>query len=192
MLQSVLPSLGRILRLYREKSGRNLGSVAEKADISISMLSQIERGVVSPSIDTLVMVCRALDLDMAELFRSISPESPVRVHRRGERLKMDSKGVCYEQLMTSHGSFPAELFMIEVESGSATTMSGSGHEGVEMGYVLSGSASLTVGENEYKINEGDSLFFSAQLPHRLVNSGSEMFRAVWSTSPPNVDYLRNA
>jgi len=84
----MLPELGKIVRVFREKSNRNLGTVARAAGISISMLSQIERGMVSPSIDTLCMVCRALDLDVAELFRRLSREEPVRVHRQGERLKM--------------------------------------------------------------------------------------------------------
>ena len=67
LLKSVLPRLGSMLRLFREKSGRKLADVAPAAGFSISMLSQIERGVVSPSIDSLCMVCRALDVDTAEL-----------------------------------------------------------------------------------------------------------------------------
>lgn len=192
LLKNILPELGKILRLFREKSDRNLGAVAEKAGISISMLSQIERGIVSPSIDTLCMVCRALDIDMAELFRRLSPDEPVRIHKSGERLKIDNNGVRYEQLMTSQTmAFPAELFYIEVKPGCATAMSGGGHEGTEMGYVLQGTAQLTVGGAHYRINKNDSLYFSAHLPHRLANAGRKVFRAVWSISPPHVDYLKN-
>jgi transcriptional regulator with XRE-family HTH domain len=192
LLKSIIPELGKILRLFREKSGRNLGDVAERAGISISMLSQIERGVVSPSIDTLVMVCRALDLDMTELFRRLTPTSPVRIHKSGERLKMEREGVGYEQLMTSQlSAFPSELFLIEVEPGRATAMSGGGHEGAEIGYVLAGSALLTIGPSEYAIAENDSIYFDARLPHRLTNTGTTAFRAVWSISPPHVDYLKN-
>jgi len=191
VLKNLAPDLGRTLRLFREKSGRNLGTVAAAANISISMLSQIERGVVSPSIETLVMVCRALDFDMAELFRRLSPATPVRVHRMGERLKMQKAGVRYEQLMTSQQSpFPAELFLLDVDPGCGTEMSRGGHEGVEMGYVLAGSARLFAGGGEYDISQGDSVCFDARLPHRLTNSGEGKFSAVWSISPPHVDYLK--
>ena len=191
-LKSVLPELGKTLRLFREKSGRHLSHVAPEAGISVSMLSQIERGIVSPSIDSLRMVCHALDIDMAELFRRISPLEPVRIHKSGERLTMESGGVRYEQLMTSQTAlFPEELFCIEVKAGHSTAMSGGGHEGVEMGYVLRGSARLMVGERSYAIDENDSLCFSAHLPHRLVNTGRKLFRAVWSIAPPHVDYLKN-
>ena len=71
-------------------------------------------GLVSPSIDTLCMVCRALDIDMAELFRRILQDEPVRVHRGGERLTMEQHGVRYEQLMTSQTPrFPAEIFLLK-------------------------------------------------------------------------------
>ena len=190
-LKSVLPELGSILRRFREKSGRNLETVARSAAISISMLSQIERGVVSPSIDTLFMVCRALDVDMAELFGRLSPTAPVRIHKPHERLTLQGQGVHYEQLMTSQRSaFPVELFLLEVEPGCATEMSGGGHEGAEMGYVLTGSATLTVGTVDYPVIEGESIYFDAHLPHRLENTGRKRFKAVWSISPPHVDYLK--
>jgi transcriptional regulator with XRE-family HTH domain len=191
-LKNVVPEIGRILRLFREKSGRNLGDIAQKAGISISMLSQIERGVVSPSIDTLVTVCQALDVDTAELFRRSTPTVPVRIHKRGERLKMVRDGVGYEQLMTSQlSAVPTELFLIEVEPGRATAMSGGGHEGAEIGYVLAGNALLTIGTNEYPVAENDSIYFDARSPHRLTNTGKKIFRAVWSISPPHVDFLKS-
>ena len=190
-IKSTHEELGRILRLFREKSGRGLGTIAEHAGISISMLSQIERGKVSPSINTLLIVCTALGIEATELFRQLSPDSPVRLHKRGERLKIENNGIGYEQLMTAQSAAGAtELFLIEVEPGRTTEMSGAGHEGAEIGYVLQGSAMLTVGTDNYAIAEGDSVYFNPHLPHRLANTGRRVFRAVWSISPPHVDYLR--
>ncbi|MBN2035841.1 MAG: cupin domain-containing protein [Chitinispirillaceae bacterium] len=190
-LKSVLPELGRILRLLRENSSRTLDTVATTAGISISMLSQIERGVVSPSIDTLCMVCRALDGDIAGLFSRLAPASPVRIHKAHERLTMKQEGVCYEQLMTStRPAVPFEMFLLRVEQGRSTMMSGSGHEGTEMGYVMKGRARLIVGNEEYTVSEGDSICFDAHLPHRLYNTGKREFLAIWSISPPHVDYLK--
>lgn len=192
-MQNILPELGKTLRLFREKSGRNLETVSREAGISISMLSQIERGVVSASIDTLFMVCRALDIDMAALFGRLSPSPSVRIHKRGERLKMEGEGVRYEQLMTaSRGRVSVELFLIEVDPGCATEMNGGGHEGTEMGYVLCGCATLSVGSERFAVAEGDSICFAADETHRLENPGKKKFKAVWSISPPHVDYLKNS
>jgi transcriptional regulator with XRE-family HTH domain len=190
-IKQINSRLGRILKTYREKTGRNQGEVATKAGISVSMLSQIERGMVAPSIETLMMVCLVLDLDVSHLFKMVAAdEHPVRIHQSGERLRNEVGGVHYEQLMRSElGNWPAEMFLLEISPGSSTNFSGGGHEGVEMGYVLDGEAVLTVDATDYSISRGDSIQFSSHLPHQLRNNSRKAFRAVWSISPPHVDYL---
>ncbi len=192
LLKQIVPKIGKILKLFREKTGQNQGDIASKAGISISMLSQIERGIVSPSIDTLVAVCDTLGLDPADLFKRLSTDRPIRIHHPKERLRMVQGGIRYEQLMTSmQGTYQVEMFLIEVESGYKTTLSTEGHEGVEIGFVLEGMAILTVDNEQHRIADGDSVYFSSHLPHQLHNPGEKLFRAVWSISPPHVDYLNN-
>ncbi len=186
----MVPEIGRILRIIREKIEKNQGEVAQRAGISTSMLSQIERGAVSPSIDTLMAVCAALDMDAADLFRRISPGAPVRVHHRGKRLFTQNRGVRFEQLAASADpSHPAELLLLEIAPGREAGISGNGHDGVEMGYVLEGSAILMVSGNEFAVSQGDSVSYNSHLPHKLVNNGTGPFRAVWNALPPHKDYL---
>jgi transcriptional regulator with XRE-family HTH domain len=190
ILKSILPEIGTILRLFREKINKKQGEVAHRAGISTSMLSQIERGAVSPSIDTLVSVCRALELDVADVFRRISPEAPLRIHRRGKRLLTAAKGVRFEQLSRSaDASHPAEMLLLEIAPGKQAGVSYNGHEGVEMGYVLEGNATLIVNAAEFELSQGDSVSYNSHLPHKLVNRGKTIFRAVWNALPPHRDYL---
>lgn len=183
--------IGRILRLARERTSRNQSDVAGAARISPSMLSQIERGQVSPSIDTLCAVCTALDLEVAEVFRRVSPTRPVRVVPSRNRMRSESSGgVVYEQLVgSSDAVYGAEMFLLEIPAGQQGGIRGEGHEGVELGSVLSGRAVLTVDTAEYALAEGDSVSFSCHLPHRLVNAGPGAFRAVWVVLPPHRDFL---
>jgi transcriptional regulator with XRE-family HTH domain len=194
LIKQLNPRIGKILKTYREKTGRNQGDVASKASISVSMLSQIERGMVAPSIETLMMVCSVLNLDVSLLFKMIAAdENPVRIHHSGERLRNEVDGVHYEQLMRSEqGNWQAEMFLLEISSGCATNFSGGGHEGIEMGYVLDGEAVITIDAADYTICKGDSIQFSSHLPHQLRNNSRKAFRAVWSISPPHVDYLGNS
>lgn len=190
LLKSMVPRLGRLLKSFRDKTGQNQADIALKAEISVSMLSQIERGVVSPSIETLIMVSTALGVEVADLFKMVALDRPVRIHHTGERLWTQRGGVRYEQLMTSdYGAYQAELFLLEVEPGLSTAFSGGAHEGVEIGYVLMGTAVVTIDSVEYPVREGDSVYFNAQLPHQLRNNGEISFKAVWSISPPHVDFL---
>ncbi|MBD3347034.1 MAG: helix-turn-helix domain-containing protein [Chitinivibrionales bacterium] len=183
--------IGAILRAYREKTGKNQSDIAEKAGISISMLSQIERGKVSPSIETLMGVCSSLDMDIVDLFRFLSPARTARIHRPGERLTTANNGAQYEQLITSFdNAYPAEMFLLEIAQSREVELSTGGHDGVEMGYVLSGMAVLWVGESKYDLNVGDSISFNARLPHKLVSGAHAPFRAVWCAIPPHKDYLQ--
>lgn len=192
LLKDVIPKIGRLLKIVREKTGRNQGGIAEMAGISVSMLSQIERGMVAPSIETLMTVCNALDIDVSELFKKIASDKPVRIQRKGERLKNEQSGVRYEQLMTSsYPGYQAELFLLEVGAEKSTSFRGGGHEGAEMGYVLCGEATLVVDGTPYTIGEGDSFSFNARLPHQLSNASSTSFKAIWSISPPHVDFLES-
>jgi transcriptional regulator with XRE-family HTH domain len=189
-LKSVISIIGDILKLFREKTGKHQSDIASKAGISVSMLSQIERGMVSPSIDTLLNVCNALELDAAELFRRIAPEPAVRIQKKGQRLYTDRDGVLFEQLAVSvQKNMPAEMLLLEVEHDKRVGLSNSGHEGLEMGYVLEGSAIMVIEGTEYELNRGDSVSFNASLPHSLINVSKKPFRAIWTAMPPHKDYL---
>jgi transcriptional regulator with XRE-family HTH domain len=182
--------IGRILKAYRERLQRNQRAVADAAGISTSMLSQIENGAVSPSIDTLATLCATLGLEMGELFSRVSPKRAVTVHRPGDRLCSQTQGIGYEQLAVSpNPGFPAELLILELAPGKATGMSRKGHEGVELGYILEGEAILRIAEEEVHLRAGDSVSYSSHLPHCLENPGTKPFRAVWSIQPPHKDYL---
>ncbi len=189
-LNTTRAQIGRFLKSWREKTGKNQADIARAAKISTSMLSQIERGVVSPSIDTLLEVCTALNIDVGVLFERVSNRRTANVHHRGERLKSSQHGITYEQLVSSYDTkYPMEMFLLEVEPGHDTGICGRGHEGVEMGYVLSGDALLTIDEESYSLKCGDSISFVSHRPHRLCNTGDRVFKAIWSVSPPHQNFL---
>lgn len=190
MTKQICGRIGKILRTYREKTGKNQTSIAEQAGISPSMLSQIERGSVSPSIETLLDVCRALGLDSAELFSRISSGRAPTVYRAGERLTTSRDGVRYEQLAILHDSpVSAEMSLVELHPGHRVGPSDRGHEGAEMGYVLQGNVIVEFGDESLELSEGDSISFSSRIPHRLFNPGPTEFKAIWYVSPPHQDYL---
>lgn len=183
--------IGRVVRTYRERRRFGQSEVAGTAGISVSMLSQIEHGKVSPSLDTLLRVCMAVGLEPVDLFRLALPSRPFRIHRQGKRLSTGGDGINYEQLVASpDAGYPAEMFLLEVEAGKKVGLGGRGHEGVELGYVLDGHGILEVGGETHRIEHGDSVSFSAHLPHSLRNSGGHVFRAIWTVIPPHKDYLR--
>src|SRR3954454_17867725 len=81
--------LGRKLRLRRTIKRLSLQHVADLADISVGLLSQIERGLTTPSLRSLRQICTALDMPVGWLFdvRASPQEDPA--VRAGARRALD-------------------------------------------------------------------------------------------------------
>jgi len=79
--------LGKGIRFYRQQKQFSQAMLAEKAGISITFLSNIERGIKYPTSDTLSAIANGLDVEVYELFRH--DHSPVKNRNLFERFKID-------------------------------------------------------------------------------------------------------
>ncbi|MFP3043949.1 XRE family transcriptional regulator [Treponema primitia] len=179
-------NFGEKIRAVRERRSLTLREVAEKAGVSESLVSQIERNRVSPAIDTLLALADALDLDLEYLFSDYRRDRSVRIMRRDERTTFTRPGVLYERLahLEKQGQEGIEAYAITLETGAKTGGREYGHPGWELGVVQEGNAELTVGNQTYELSPGDSASFMADAPHVLSNPGNELLRVFWIITPP--------
>jgi transcriptional regulator with XRE-family HTH domain len=178
---------GDTIREVREKRKMTLKEVARKVAVSESLISQIERNRVSPAVDTLLRIAEALEMDLEYLFRQFKKTKAVNLVRRADRNKMMLPGVTYEQLAKtgSPGQEHAmEAYVLEILPGGDKGSREFGHRGSELGLILEGSGELRFGTETYSLRPGDSISFSADIPHELRNTGRGKLRAVWVTTPP--------
>jgi transcriptional regulator with XRE-family HTH domain len=185
-----MAALGPRLKHARMVQRRTLGAVSEAAGCSESMLSKIERGLALPSLAALHRLAAALNSSVAELTAPAgvgsSPvqrarERPVTDfpaggrNRRGvirlERVVVPAKG----QLLQ------ADVYVIEPLVARPEPIT---HLGEEMGYVLEGSLELTLGDERYLLEAGDSFHFRSELPHGYRNPGRVRTRVLWVNTPP--------
>jgi transcriptional regulator with XRE-family HTH domain len=181
--------LGAKLREVRRRKGFTMKRVASTAGVSESLLSQIERDRVSPSIDTLIAVAEVLDVDLEYLFSDLKRNKPVEISRSGERTVIREAGVAYHKLCgigDAGAEHAIEAVLLEVEPGCRSGHTEYGHPGRELGYLLSGEARLEYGTESYLLGAGDSVSFSSDIPHTLTNTGTQMLTAVWVNTPPRV------
>ena len=68
--QAIKDTLGRNIKTLRARRGLSQADLAEKADISITFLSTIERGIKFPQPDILSKLAKALDVEVFELFKT--------------------------------------------------------------------------------------------------------------------------
>jgi transcriptional regulator with XRE-family HTH domain len=180
---------GEKLRTVRERREMTLREVAEKAGVSESLVSQIERNRVSPAIDTLLAIADTLDLDPEYLFADLKRDRKVTVLRRGEGNTFTRPGVLYERLAQAEGETGIEAYRISLEPGAETGSGEYGHRGWELGIVESGGAELAVGNQNYRLEPGDSVSFRSDSPHVLSNPGPGALRVFWVISPPKGEKL---
>lgn len=178
---------GEKLRKVREHKGYTLKTVAKAAGVSESLVSQIERNRVSPAIDTLLALADVLDINLEFLFEEYRRERPVRIIRADERATLAEDDVLYEQIVRPEESDKdgaLESYVIKIPVNSHTHRGSYGHLGREFGIITKGNGRLKYENNEYLLNEGDSVSFPAACPHTLENTGGTVLEAIWVVTPP--------
>lgn len=178
---------GEKLRAVRERKGLTLKDVAGQAGVSESLISQIERNLVSPSIDTLLVLADVLDIDYEHLFSEYRQKRKVTILKADERGTIHQKNVIVQQLSknSKETNGPAiEAYLLELAVDGEQGNREYGHPGWEFGVILDGCAELTYGNESYFLNAGDSVAFPSSVPHIFKNSGSETLRAIWVVTPP--------
>lgn len=177
---------GEKLRSVREKKGFTLKTVAQKAGVSESLVSQIERNHVSPAIDTLLALADVLDINLSYLFEEYNRKRPVQIIRSDERRTINEDDVHFEELAQpteEDGAHAIESYFLTIPANSRTHRGNYGHLGRELGVILEGKAILHYENNQYELNEGDSVSYSASAPHTLENAGSKPLKALWIVTP---------
>lgn len=164
--------IGTNIRQLRKRRKESIQELSEETGLSVSHLSKIERGLVSPSLDALEKIAVAFQVPVTTLFSAPSTKSPVT--RKDERVQIVLPSRLVESLCnnTDSNSFGA-YYCIEGEgiNGHQTNARGEqnlglfSHNGEELIHVLEGEMRFTLGLEEYILKEGDSIFFDANIEH---------------------------
>jgi len=182
--------LGALLRAIRNARHLTIKEVAAKAGVSSSLLSQIERNRISPSLDTLLQILEVYGVPPNKFFKDYETNSKVEIIRRDERKIYQRKGFIYEKLCGDSqikGNHSFNAFFLKLAPGQQRGDAGDGHLGRELGIVVEGSAQLLYGEEIYEIHSGDSVSFFLEIPHIIKNSSDQIFRAYWVVTPADVE-----
>lgn len=180
--------VGRRLRRYRLAKGMIAADVAAAAGISPSMLSQVERGLTSPSLKVLHALATALDVTPAQLLEDVAashgPAAQPEIVRRSERKVLRRATGPEYQLLSPDLTGEIEFLWVELAPGTGSTSDAS-HEGEEQIVVLSGTMTLMLGGEEYELATGDAVRYDSIAPHRTINRGAVPVTFVSAATPPS-------
>jgi transcriptional regulator with XRE-family HTH domain len=177
--------LGPRIRSLRQARRVTLRTLAERAGVTESFLSQVEREVTSPSIASVQRIARALDLGIADLFADEEPRG--RVVRRAERRRIAYPGLhAVDEFLTAGSGGRLQLILSTIEPGGGTGDEPYAHESdEEVVVVLSGTLELWVADEHHLLAEGDTITYSSRLPHRNRNPGDASAIVLFCCTPPS-------
>jgi transcriptional regulator with XRE-family HTH domain len=181
-------SLGPVIRRARQQHRLTLQQVADRSELSVSYISQIERNLLTPSVSTLKRIALALDIPAGDLMFAPQPGATrrmVAVVRKGEhkRLAFPQSSITYSLLTPDLRRRSSALWLVAepgAESGSAMS-----HEGEDIVIVLKGRLSVDVSGSWHDLDAGDSITFNSELSHRWCNRSGRVAEAIWISSPPS-------
>ena len=160
--------VGQRIRYLRTKAGLSLRALAELSNLSTNAISLIERGENSPTVSTLHNLATALAVPITAFFEQ-QPDGQVMHFKKNRRPVSETAGVRMENLGSGLPNQQLEPFLMKIEPGVSSTSSQITHSGEEFVFILSGALICRINEQEYSLEEGDSLLFLASQPHVYRN-----------------------
>lgn len=188
-LASTDSALGFDIRDLRKARGMTLTELSKQSRLSQGYLSQVERGMSTPSVKALHSISRALGVTISWFFQNhVSGEdAELRnvVVRNGNRRKLTFNNGIVDELLSPTLSRQIEMLQCTFPPGSSSGEEPYTHQGEEAGIVLSGALNLWIEKMHVLLNEGDSFAFSSSKPHRYANLGDVDAVVIWTITPPS-------
>lgn len=180
--------LGGRLRAIRQERGFSLRDLADRLGISVSAVSQIERGVLQPSVNRLLAIVSALGVPLARVFdesgrdrASGASASGYVLARSGDIGTVELEDSVLYRRLSPAATKGVDFFESTYPPGSHADTENAliTHTGYEVGTVELGELTIRFEQEEVVLGPGDSITFPCDIPHRIANRGGQTAIATW-------------
>lgn len=171
------PALGTSLRARRKELRLTMQSVADAAGLSVGFISQVERGLTSPSLGSLASIAAALDTEIGHFLQQPSAGSQTTHEASRLAYSVADADVSYERLSTSFAG--SKLHSVLVHETPGHRMEPISHHGEEMFYILVGEITVEIEGVAEVLRKGDSIHFESRRVHSTWNHGTSTASILW-------------
>jgi len=182
--------LGDKMRTLRKKLGMTQKELAEQVGLTPSFISQLEKNLISPSLDSLLKLSEKLNTQPI-YFLTDGESGPLQkmVIKPGERQDiqlpalrgMDMK---LQLLVSDVLNRRMEPYLLTMKEGAAIDGHFYGHKGDEFAYVVEGELEVEIQDEKQLVRQGDSLYIESAFPSKWANTGKGDAVILWVLSPP--------
>jgi len=185
-----LVDLGRRIRAARLARRLTLEDVVSRADFTVSWLSKLENGLLSPSLEGLVRLGSVLGCGVEELVAGLSTRPKFVVTRSGkpraDNCRASRNGLSIERLADSWRGRAIEPAILHV-AGSGNRKAPDSHDGERFLHVLDGELKIHYGDELIVLGQGDSVYLDAAIPHTLVSAGRAAAKVLSVSFDPSLN-----
>jgi len=182
-------ALGKRIKSFRERKGLSVTELADKSGVPQGQLQKYEKNEEQPIIAHLIQLAKALDVNVADIFRNRPPSKEAfEIIRKKDREEVraalkKSKGnifdYAYVLLTTPSDEKHLDAFMIELQPQGKRSAAGKvSHAGEEFIFILEGELKGEIEGKAFHIKAGDSLYLRSTAPHVFYNPGNKNTKAI--------------
>jgi transcriptional regulator with XRE-family HTH domain len=176
-------TIGEGIRRERLRRGLTLAQLASQVTLTVSALSQIERGASDPSLNSLRRIAQAFDVPMFQFLVGTAQRDVVVRKDRRIKLTFPNRELEYE-LVSADTSGEFEVLSLSLHPRGTTSAVPNSHPSEESAVVLRGRVVAEVAGQEYDLWAGDSVKIHRELPHKFTNAADEEAELLIIISPP--------
>lgn len=174
-------AIGSRIRAARQSQRLTIEQVADATGLTKGFLSRVERDLTSPSVASLVTLCQVLSVSVGDLFAA--PETHLTRRDDGPRISLGGEGIV-ERLLTARSERRLQILQAIIEPrGRGESELYAVDCDVDVLHVVKGRIKLILTNEEYELEEGDTLSFPGREPHTWVNPTDETVEVLWILVP---------
>ncbi|MCM3881143.1 MAG: XRE family transcriptional regulator [Vicinamibacterales bacterium] len=180
--------IGTKIRSLRLKKKLGLVELGQHTGLSPAMLSKIERGRLFPTLPTLLRIALVFSVGLEFFFASAREKPLIAVVRKAQRVRLPERpGARQVAYRFESLDYPAterrfNSYYAEFLPAAADDLRPHTHPGVEFIYALVGTLSVHIGDDEYALHAGDSMYFDSTVPHSYRRSAGRACNAIVVTT----------
>ncbi|RDV00715.1 helix-turn-helix domain-containing protein [Trinickia dinghuensis] len=174
--------LGSKIRALRKRLQRTLDETATAAGISKPFLSQVERGLATPSITSLAGIAKALGVTVQYFVDTPTEAKSVRRVDELQFFSFADSANLFARLTNVSGDRQLDAILVRLPAGQPPSEVTT-HAGEEFLYVLRGEISLSLEGSTFVLHAGDSAHYESTVPHGWANTAGDETVLVWVGTP---------
>lgn len=181
-------AIGETIRALRLKKKMGLVELGQHTGLSPALLSKIERGLLFPTLPTLLRIALVFSVGLEFFFAGARDKPLVAVARKAQRVRLPDRpgarhvayrfeSLDYPAAERRFNSYHAEFFPVAPDKRQPHA-----HPGAEFICTLKGTLSVQIADDEYALAQGDSVYFDSSIAHSYRRSGGRVCTAIVVTT----------